>query len=184
MIAYSPETVTSAPSFMHEMIGWMSIRGLSKGSEAERKNLRRVRPFGGFGSLSPDTINDAGDAAVGFNLNPPTLPVGVNAGVYRFDHASHQVTDVLVPGVTPAPGGGTFQAPLFHPSLNNGGDLVFPGIIPANIGPGAPIGLGVGIFAATKQGQITKVVRPGDPAPGGSVFDFAQNPFINATARH
>jgi hypothetical protein len=138
--------------------------------------------FGGFGSLSPDAINASGDAAFGFGLEPLTLPVGVNAGVYRYVHSSGQVTAVLVPNVTPVPGGSTgetFAGTLFHPSLNNGGDLVFPGIVHTNIGPGGSIGLGVGIFLADKQGHLTKVVRPGDPAPGGSTFDFAQNPAIN-----
>jgi hypothetical protein len=81
--------------------------------------------------------------------------------------------------VTAAPGGGIFAGTLFHPSLNNGGDLVFPGMVPATIGPGASIDLGVGIFLADSQGHLTKVVRPGDMAPGGSTFDFAQNPDIN-----
>jgi len=140
--------------------------------------------FGGFGSFSPDTINASGDAAFGFGLDPLTFPIGVNAGVYRYDHSNGKVTAVLVPGVTPVPGGSTgetFAGTLFHPSLNNGGDLVFPGIVPASIGPGADNGLdlGVGIFEADKQGNITKVVRPGDPAPGGSKFDFAENPAID-----
>ena len=138
--------------------------------------------FGGFGSFSPDTINASGDAAFGFGLDPFTSPIGKNAGVYRYDHSSGKVTAVLVPGVTPVPGGSTgetFAGTLFHPSLNNGGDLVFPGIVPATIGPGASIGLGVGIFLADKQGHLTKVVRPGDPAPGGSMFDFAENPAID-----
>src|SRR5262249_16164237 len=51
--------------------------------------------------------------------------------------------------------------------------------VPATIGPGASIGLGVGIFEADKQGTLTKVVAPGDAAPGGSVFDFAEHPDIN-----
>jgi hypothetical protein len=138
--------------------------------------------FGGFGSFSPDAINDSGDVAFGFGLDPLTLPLGVNAGVYRSAHGSGTVTAVLVPGVTPVPGGSggeTFAGTLFHPGLNNGGDLVFPGIVPATVGPGAPIGLGVGIFRADAQGHLTKVVRPGDAAPGGSTFDFAQNPAIN-----
>jgi hypothetical protein len=136
--------------------------------------------FGGSGTYSPDTINDAGDAAFGFALSSD-VPIDVNGGVYRYDHNSGKVTGVLVPFVTPVPGGGgaTFQGSQFHPELNNRGDLVFPGVVPATIGPGASIGLGVGIFEANKHGHLTKVVAPGDAAPGGSVFDFAQNPSIN-----
>ncbi|HEV3078775.1 MAG TPA: choice-of-anchor tandem repeat NxxGxxAF-containing protein [Gemmataceae bacterium] len=135
--------------------------------------------FGGFGSFSPNSINDAGDAAVGFGLDPLGLPFGTNAGVYRYDHSSGSVTAVLIPGVTPIPGGGTFQGTGFHVSINNAGAIVFPGLVPADIGPGAAIGLGTGIFLANKHGDITKIVRPGDAAPGGSVFDFAENPAIN-----
>src|SRR5262249_19874377 len=58
--------------------------------------------FGGFGSLSTDTINNSGDAAFGFTLNPFTLPVNVNAGVYRYNHSDGNLSAVLVPFVTPA----------------------------------------------------------------------------------
>ncbi|HKB41632.1 MAG TPA: choice-of-anchor tandem repeat NxxGxxAF-containing protein, partial [Gemmataceae bacterium] len=135
--------------------------------------------FGGFGSFSPDTINGSGDVAFGFGLDPFTLPIGNNAGVYRYDHSSGTVTAVVVPGVTPTPEGDTFQGTMFHPSLSNRGDLVFPGIVPATIGPGASGGLGVGIFLANKHGVLTTIVRPGDAAPGGNTFDFAENPAIN-----
>jgi hypothetical protein len=135
--------------------------------------------FGGFGTSSPDTINDAGDAAVAASLAPFTLPIGSNSGVYRYSHASQELTAVVVPGTTPAPGGGIFQGTAGHPDLNNGGDLVFTGMVPAGIGPGAPIGLGLGIFVADQHDHLSEVVRPGDPAPGGNTFDFAQNPAIN-----
>jgi hypothetical protein len=135
--------------------------------------------FGGFGSFSPDAINNSGDAAFAFGHDPLTLPVGTNAGVYLFQQSSGTVSAVVVPGVTPAPGGGIFQGAQFHPSLNNRDDLVFPGIVPADIGPGASIGLGAGIFLADKHGGLFDIARPGDPAPGGNTFDFAQNPAIN-----
>ena len=41
------------------------------------------------------------------------------------------------------------------------------------------IGLGIRIFKANKQGQISKVVTPGDQAPGGRVFDEASEPWTN-----
>jgi len=34
-------------------------------------------------------------------------------------------------------------------------------------------GLGVGVFKADPKGVITKIVIPGDPAPGGGLFDYA-----------
>jgi hypothetical protein len=52
-------------------------------------------------------------------------------------------------------------------------------MVPATIGPGASMGLGIGLFQTDKKGHITKVVRPGDPAPGGHTFDFAWNGWIN-----
>ena len=39
--------------------------------------------------------------------------------------------------------------------------------------------LGVGLFRADKFGAVSKVVRPGDPAPGGKIFDWASNGWIN-----
>jgi hypothetical protein len=52
---------------------------------------------------------------------------GYNAGVYRYSHQTGAVTPVVVPFVTPVPGGGTktFQGASFHPHLNNGGELAF-----------------------------------------------------------
>src|SRR5262249_32493492 len=37
----------------------------------------------------------------------------------------------------------------------------------------------VGIFKARREGQISSVVGPGDPAPGGVIFDWAATPWIN-----
>jgi hypothetical protein len=128
-------------------------------------------------------INDAGDIAVAFQLDPFTLPLGVNAGVYHFVHQTHALTAVVVPGVTPAPPKGIFKGAIFHAMVNNRGDVVFAGIsTDADIAPGPPgdgSGLGVGIYQSDKNGVIADVARPGDPAPDGGVFDFAQNPWNN-----
>src|SRR5262249_38551193 len=51
---------------------------------------------------------------------------------------------------------------------------------PATIGPGAAVGLGLGIFLADEQGNVSKLIRPGDAALGGTVFDWAQNPWVNS----
>ena len=131
------------------------------------------------GFLGLPALNNQADVAFTFALEPFTFPLGVNAGVYRFSHIDSQLHAVLVPNVTPAPGGGTFTGATFHASLNNPGDITFTGIVPATIGPGAPIGLGQGIFRADKSGRISIVVRPGDSAPGGGIFDLAQNAWIN-----
>jgi hypothetical protein len=41
---------------------------------------------------------------------------------------------IMIPGVTKAPGGELFAGATFGVSLNNWGDLVFPGIVPAEKG--------------------------------------------------
>jgi hypothetical protein len=68
----------------------------------------------------------------------------------------------------------------FYTSINNAGSVVFTGkIAGADIDPSTPPGfdgLGNGIFLADNNGQLSTVVRPGDPAPGGSVFDWAEDP--------
>lgn len=139
--------------------------------------------FGGFGSLGHSVINDAGDIAVAFTLDPFTLPIGANSGVYRYRHATTTLSALVVPYVTPAPGGGAFQGAGFHASLNNRGVIVFPGIIETDDGiriSGQPyLGLGLGIFHVDQQGRITSIVSPGDAAPGGGRFDYATAPWLN-----
>jgi len=145
-------------------------------------------PGGGtFGGsfLGPMGQNDQGDAVFNFLLEPfdPTKPFGFNAGTYRYSHSTHLVTPVVIPLVTPAPGGGTFQGVGFQPAINNRGDEVFPGYV--NTDQGIFEGLGLGIFRADSKGRITKVVVPGDPAPPtlttpkGGTFDNADEPWIN-----
>ncbi|HSB79454.1 MAG TPA: choice-of-anchor tandem repeat NxxGxxAF-containing protein, partial [Candidatus Methylomirabilis sp.] len=73
----------------------------------------------------------------------------------------------------------TFAGTFVNTSINNRADIVFTGMVPATIGPGASIGLGMGLFQADKKDHITKVVGPGDPAPGGNTFDYATNGWIN-----
>jgi hypothetical protein len=110
-------------------------------------------------------------------------PLGVNAGTYRYSQSAKTVTPVVLPFVTPAPGGGVFQGTAFSPNLNNRGDVLFDGLVVTDQGihvPGeAYIGLGQGIFLADRSGRITGVVRPGDAAPGGGTFDFAGGPRNN-----
>src|SRR5262245_6949277 len=136
----------------------------------------------GLGTLQ-GALNDQGDAAFTFLLPPFTLPIGVNAGTFRYSHITGKVTPVVLPFVTPAPGGGVFQGTTFYPNLNNRGDLLFDGIVVTDKGIHVPgedyIGLGVGIFQADKAGHISSVVSPGDAAPGGGTFDFAANPRNN-----
>jgi hypothetical protein len=129
--------------------------------------------FGSFGFEGPATLNAQGDAAVDFLLDPLGSPFGVNSGAYRYTHNNQTVSAVVTPFVTPAPAGGTFQGVSFGPTLDNRGDLFFVGIIPTTQGVAVPDnpGLGLGIFEADTKGHITRVLVPGDPAPGGGTFD-------------
>ena len=143
-------------------------------------------PGGGsfdFGFLETVGLNDRGDVVFDFLLKPFTPPLGVNAGAYRYSHATHNVTPVVIPFITPAPTGGKFQGVLFQPTINNRGDAVFAGIVETANGVHVAgedyIGLGIGIFRADARGHIAKVVAPGDAAPAGSTFDYAVEPWIN-----
>jgi hypothetical protein len=143
----------------------------------------------GPGSLSPTTLNDEGDAGFVYLLepfcapgDPGCPPLGVNAGVFRFSRETHSVTPIVIPEMTEVPGGGVFKGAHFGANLNNRGELVFAGIIETENGIHLPtepyVGLGVGIFKA-RNGRISSVVSPGDPAPGGGVFDGAFAPWTN-----
>jgi hypothetical protein len=131
----------------------------------------------GPGIWFPVAINNRRNGTFTPILEPFTLPVGTNSGVYRFSKNTPTVTAVMVPYHTPAPGGGTFQGAYLHTDLNNNGDIVFAGIIPTP--NGIADGRGMGVFRADRLGNIFSVVSPGDPAPGGGKFDFAENPSIN-----
>jgi hypothetical protein len=149
---------------------------------------RAGQPAPGGGKLlycqGPPSINDGGDVGAAFGLDPFVAPAGLNVGVYRFSHQTGKLSAVVVPDITPAPPSGKFEGASIRTSINNRGDIVFAGIsTDADIAPGPPgvngSGLGGGVFKADKRGVISSVVRPGDAAPGGGVFDFAQNPWIN-----
>jgi hypothetical protein len=150
---------------------------------------RSGQPAPGGGTFGPVdlgriALNDPGDVVFAFVLEPLTLPLGLNSGVYRFSHSQQTLSAVVVPNVTPAPGGGTFAGVGFnHTSINNLGDVVFSGLVPgSDIAPSTPPGfegLASGLFRADKHGNISSVVRPGDPAPGGGTFDAALNGWIN-----
>src|SRR5262249_32583716 len=57
--------------------------------------------------------------------------------------------------------------------------IVFPGVIRTAAGVSSERHLGQGLFAAKPSGTISKIVAPGDEAPGGGRFDYLVNPWIN-----
>jgi hypothetical protein len=132
------------------------------------------------GVLGMTPLNNPGDGAFLYILNTwdPNTPIGLNAGLYRFSLTIPKPSAVVVPGVTPAPTGhpgDTFAGVYFNTALNDRSDLVFAGIAPYPQLTGNPgfEGLGVGLFMADSLNHIVKIVAPGDPAPGGKVFDDA-----------
>jgi hypothetical protein len=137
----------------------------------------------GAGELGRLGLNAGGDVAAPFLLDPFTPPVGLNSGLFRLSHNSGALSAVVVPG-TPAPGGGTFQGVFFNTSMNNRGQIVFPGLATGtDIDPNSPPGyngIASALFVADKHGNISSAVLPGDPAPGGGVFDAALNGSLNS----
>jgi hypothetical protein len=125
-------------------------------------------------------LNNSDNVAVPFTLDPLASPAGLNSGLFRLVDGT--LTAAARPG-DPAPGGGTFGGVFFHTSLNDDGNTVFTGIVSgADINPASPpgdFGMGAGLYAADALGTLTSVVRPGDAAPGGGVFDAATNGSIN-----
>jgi hypothetical protein len=142
---------------------------------------------GGFtfgpGELGRLGLNDAGDVAAGFSLTPfdPTV-LGVPGGVFRFAHNNSTPSAVAVPGSLAA-GGGTFEGTYVHLGLNNHADIVYNGLATgsaiASSTPPNYNGMSLALFEQNRDGTSTRVVGPGDPAPGGHVFDDAWNGSIN-----
>jgi len=156
------------------------LRKVGQKSELELARAGGNAPGGGvfdFLLLGQVSLNNEHDAAFAFTLSPFGSPVGVNSGLYRYSHSARKVTPAVIPRVTPAPAGGTFAGVFFGTSLNDLGQLIFPGIVATDKGihlPDEPyIGLGMGVFKADNQNQITSVVSPGDRAPKGGSFDSA-----------
>jgi hypothetical protein len=175
----------SAPGDPSTTVGEGVYLGNSAGQVTRLAGSTDPAPGGGtygLGTLQ-GVLNDEGDAAFSFLLSPFMSPLGVNAGTYRYSRSTRAVTPVVLPFVTPAPGGETFQGTAFFPNINNRGDLLFDGIVPTDEGIHVPgedyIGLGQGIFKADRSGQISRVVSPGDAAPRGGTFDFANGPRNN-----
>jgi hypothetical protein len=142
-------------------------------------------PGGGFfeGSTQGHTaLNNSGELGFVFGLKPfsqPALGGFVHAGLYRYLPAGGRLEALVIPGITVAPRFGAFRSTGQHASINSGGDVVFPGVVPTASGDTSAGGIGQGIFLTDRRGRIRVVAAPGDPAPGGGVFDFAGNPWIN-----
>ena len=147
---------------------------LSAGKLTQLARPGLAAPGGGtfsFGFLARVAINDEGDGAFVFVLDP-SIPCCINAGLYRYsrDKGNKVLSAVVVPGQTPYPLPlvGTFPGVGFGASLTNRGDLAFTGVV-NNSGD---------IFVADKQDRITAVLEPSDRPPGGGEFDAAGGPWV------
>src|SRR5205807_9227306 len=137
-----------------------------------RKRASSALPLARPGQLAPGggifegaifgyaSLNDAGDVAFAYGLKPltpPELKGFEKGGLYFYSHADQKVTAIVVPGVTPAPGFGVLQSTNQHATLNNSGEIVFPGLVRTRAGVRPADGIGQGIFLADRNGHITKV---------------------------
>ncbi len=177
--------VPADPSFFGEGVFLADSKGkisaiARTGDQAPRPDNAILGPL----FLGVVTINDNGVAAVAFHRDNQTFPalLEVNSGLYRYTSANRQLNVELLPGA-PAPGGGTFHGVAFQPVINNQGTIAFGATIETTIGPGNPpgneTGLGLGLFTVDANHNVSKVARPGDPAPDGETFDFIHIPWIN-----
>ncbi len=131
-------------------------------------------------------LNNAGVSAIAFHRDGYNFPslLENGSGLYRFDAPGRDLSVILLPGAgEPGNPGHVFHGYGFQPQINNLGTTTFKAIIDTTLGPGnppdSPSGLGVGSFTIDASGVISKVARPGDPAPGGSVFDYASSGWSN-----
>lgn len=138
------------------------------------------------------SLNEAGDTTFSFHIAgaPVSAPHGRDIGLFQNDENGVEKAIVL-PDVTLAPNGKPFRGVSMRTSVNNRADMVFSGMIETSEGihiPNAPYdGLGYGIFQKHvddtplphRSYGIRSLVSPGDPAPGGGTFDFAQNVSMN-----
>ena len=130
-----------------------------------------VFSFGEFGGLG---LNDFGDVSLAFSLEPYSTDFNPwDSGVYFWSHLTHTLSPVVVPNVTPAPQGGTFLGANYNAALNNRGDVGFSAFL--NL-PGGPQS---GAYLRERSGRIVTLAAPGDPAPGGGTFVYAESPWIN-----
>jgi hypothetical protein len=132
------------------------------------------------GELGRLGLDERGDVAVPFLLDPIAPVCGFQSGLWRF--AQGTLSPVAVPG-TAAPGGGVFAGVNGHAGENNRGDIVFTGLVSGtdidpSVDPGCD-GVANALYLARSNGSLSTVVRPGDAAPGGGVFDSAMNASIN-----
>ncbi|HTD50744.1 MAG TPA: choice-of-anchor tandem repeat NxxGxxAF-containing protein, partial [Acidimicrobiia bacterium] len=130
----------------------------------------------GLGSLANVGINDSGDVGFCWLAGPFDSPFGINGGVFRAN-ANGLIDPIVLPGITPAPGGGVFVG-CIGSTISNGGDIAFTGLVQRAGGP-----VENAVFVARGNGPLARVAGPGDAAPGGGVFAIVARPTIAPNGR-
>ncbi len=125
------------------------------------------------GELGDLGLNDRGDVALTFQLEPAQFDPFIHGGVYYYSARRGLLFPVLIPGVTPAPDGGTLLGSGFNVTLNNRGTLSFTAFA------STPDGDKPGVYVADCEGHISVVARHGTPLPGGQTVDSAYTGSIN-----
>ena len=157
------------------------------GGSVELARGGRSAPGGGtfgIGFIGDAALDDAGDAAFSFVLDPFDFPFGRNAGLYRRDSASGLTAALVVPGLTPLPAGLTLPigspfAGAIYATANATGDIAFAGLIDGVAGPDGST-TSTGDFRKRVGGAIEIVAAPGVLGAGAVTLDYAGFPSINA----
>ena len=144
------------------------------------------------GATFSTSMNDRGEIAFagliptdeGIRI-PGEEYVGLGSGVFMVDSRG-SISSVAGPG-TPAPGGGVFDFAGF-PRLNDVGDVVFNGHVAGGeclhfdflgFPQGVWINCFSGLYVWSRTEGVRAIVRPGDPAPGGGAFRWAERGKVN-----
>jgi hypothetical protein len=117
--------------------------------------------FSSMSSLYGPSLNASSQVAFG-------APLSTGTGVFL--SSSGGIDRVACPGDS-LPEGGTIGF-ADSASLNDAGQVAFPVSI-------VSVGFGAYLFS---EGTVSKIARPGEPAPGGGTFSSADFPKINAQA--
>jgi hypothetical protein len=156
---------------------------VESGGGGTKQIVREGSQFAGveLGQFALDAVglNDAGDVAFCWLLGPLEAPFGVNGGLFRSRASGLGGVALMLPGITPAPGGGVFVG-CHTATISNDGDIAFTGLV-QRAESESPI---EGAFLAQRDGTIVRVAGPGDAAPGGGTYSSAAFPRISPTGRN
>jgi hypothetical protein len=126
---------------------------------------------------SPLSLNDHGDLAFAFSLEPFEIPLETTAGLFTYEQRTGRLSALVLPGVSLS--SDAFVGVGLGPTITNRAAVAFSGLVPATVGPGADAGVGTGLFVRDAANRMLRLVEPGSPAPGGGIFDWVAYPSAN-----